>query len=99
MGTYSSDGMYNTDCDSSEEENDPEYCNSSSDESGELAIHHSTSEEEDAFFSFSGNSNPLRIHDFFQVRKSMGISISHLVIYRGFFIPSPAFPLLPNYRL
>jgi hypothetical protein len=99
MGTYSSDGMYNTDYDSSEEENDLEYCDSSSNESGGSVIHHSTSKAEDVFFSFSGNSNPLRIHDFFQVRKSMGISISHLVIYRGFFIPSPAFPLLPNYRL
>jgi hypothetical protein len=68
MGTYSSDGMYNTDYDSSEEEDDPEYCDSSSDESDESANHQSTSEE-DAFFSFFGNSNPLRIHDFFQVEK------------------------------
>ena len=69
---YSSDDMYNIDCDSSEEEDDTEYCDSSSDESGESANRQSTSEEEDAFFfSFSGNSNPLRIHDFFEVGKSM----------------------------
>jgi hypothetical protein len=50
------------------------------------------------FFSFSRNSNSLRIHDFFQVEESMGISITHLVIYGEFSIPGPAFPLLPNYR-
>ena len=50
---YSSDGMYSTDYDSSEEEEDLEYCDSSSDESGESANHQSTSEEEDAFFSLS----------------------------------------------
>ena len=71
MGTYSSDGMYSTDCDSSEEKDDSEYYDSSNDESGESANRHSSSEEEDAFFSFSGNSNPLRIHDFFEVGKSM----------------------------
>ena len=49
MGTYSSNGMYNSDCDSSEEEDDPEYCDSSSDESSESANHQSTSEEEDVF--------------------------------------------------
>ena len=49
---YSSDGMYSTDYDSSEEEEDLEYCDSSSDESGESANHQSTSEEEDAFFLF-----------------------------------------------
>jgi hypothetical protein len=64
MGTYSSDGMYNTDCYTSKEEDDPEYCNSSNDESGESVNHQSTSEEEDVFFSFYGNSSPLRIHDF-----------------------------------
>ena len=89
--------MYSTDCDSSEEEDDPKYCDSSSDESSESVNHQSTSEEEDAFFS-SQNLNPLRIHDFFQVRKSMGISITHLVIYGGFSIPGPLFPLLSNYR-
>jgi hypothetical protein len=65
MGTYSSDGMYSTNCDLSEEEDDQEYCDSSSDESGELENRQSTSEKEDVFFSFSRNSNPLRIHDFF----------------------------------
>ena len=90
MGTYSSDGMYSIDYDSSEED-DPEYYNSSSDESGESANHQSTSDE-------SRNSNPLRIYDFFQVGKSMGISMTHLVIYGWFSIPRPAFPLLPNYR-
>ena len=65
MGMYSSDGMYSTNCDSSEEEDDPEYCYSSNDESGESTNHQSTSKEEDAFFSFSRNSNPHRIHDFF----------------------------------
>ena len=53
MGTYSSDGMYSTDCDSSEEEDDPEYYDLSSDESGESVNRQSTSEEEDAFFSLS----------------------------------------------
>ena len=47
MGTYSSDGMYSTDCDSSEEEDDPEYCDSSSDESGESVNRRSISKEED----------------------------------------------------
>ena len=61
----SSDGMYSTDCDSGEEEDDLEYYDSSSDESGKSANRQSISEEEDVFFSFSGNSNPLRIHDFF----------------------------------
>jgi len=98
MGTYSSDGMYNTDYDSSEEEDNPEYYDLSSDESGESLNRQNTSEEEDVFFSFSGNSNPLRIHDFFQVGKSMEISITHLVIYGGLSIPGPAFPLLLNYR-
>ena len=93
MGTYLSDGMYITDCDSSEKEDNPEYCDSSSDESSKSVNCQSTSEEEDAFFSFSGNSNLLRIHDFFQVGKSMGISITHLVIYGAFSIPKPAFPL------
>ena len=65
MGTYSSDGMYSTDCDSSEEEDDLEYYDSSSDESSELVNRQSPSEEEDTFLSFSGISNPLRIHDFF----------------------------------
>ena len=68
---YSSDDMYSTDCDSSEEEDDTEYCDWFNDESSESANHQSTSEKEDAFFSFSGNSNPLRIHDFFEVGKSM----------------------------
>jgi hypothetical protein len=49
MGTYSSDGKYSTDCDSSKEEDDPEYCNN---ESGESANRQSTSEEEDVFFSY-----------------------------------------------
>ena len=49
MGMYSSDGMYSTDYDSSEEEDDPEYYDSSSDEFGELVNRQSTSEEEDAF--------------------------------------------------
>ena len=57
--------MYSTDYDSNKEEDNPKYCDSSSNESGELANRQSTSEEEDVFFSFSGNSNPLRIHDFF----------------------------------
>jgi hypothetical protein len=57
--------MYNTDYDSSEEEDDLKYYNSSIDKSGKSANRLSTSEEEDAFFSFSRNSNPLRIHDFF----------------------------------
>ena len=65
MGTYSRDGMYSTICDSSEEEDNPEYYDSSSDEYSESANRQSTSNEEDAFFSFSGNTNPLRIHDFF----------------------------------
>ena len=43
MGTYSSDGMYNTNCDSSEEEDDPEYHDSSSNKSGESANRQSTS--------------------------------------------------------
>jgi hypothetical protein len=46
-------------------------------------------------FSFSENLNPLRIHYFFQVGKSMGISITHLVIYGVFSIPRLAFPLIP----
>jgi len=50
--TVTSDGMYSTDCDSSEEEDDPEYYESSSDESNESVNHQSTSEEEDAFFLF-----------------------------------------------
>jgi len=91
MGTYSSDGMYSTDYDSSEEEDNPKYCDSSSNESGELARRRML------FFSFSRNSNPLRIHDFFQVEESIGISITYLVTYGGFSIPRPAFPLLPNY--
>ena len=37
MGMYSSDDMYNIDCDSSEEEDDTEYCDSSSDESSKSA--------------------------------------------------------------
>ena len=41
--------MYSTDCDSSEEEDDPEYYDLSSDESGESANCQSTSEEEDVF--------------------------------------------------
>jgi hypothetical protein len=49
MGTYLSDGMYSTDCHSSEEEDDPEYCDSSSNKSGESANRRSTSEEEDVF--------------------------------------------------
>ena len=49
---YPSDGMYSTDYDSSEEEDDPLYCDSSSDEFGELVNRQSTSEEEDAFFLF-----------------------------------------------
>ena len=52
MGTYSSDGMYSTDYDSSKKEDDLEYCDSSSDESGESVNRQSTSEEEDAFFLF-----------------------------------------------
>jgi len=52
MGIYSSDGMYSTECDSSEEEDDLEYSDSSSDEFGESAICLSTSEEDDAFFLF-----------------------------------------------
>ena len=95
---YSSNDMYSTDCDSNKEEDDTEYCDSSSDKSGESANRQSTNKKEDAFFSFSRNSNPLRIADFFQVGKSMGISITHLVIYGGFSIPRPTFPLLPNYR-
>jgi hypothetical protein len=49
MGTYSSDGMYSTNCDSSEEEDDQEYYNSSNDEFGESANRQSTSEKEDVF--------------------------------------------------
>ena len=64
MGTYSSDGMYSMKYDSSKEDN-LEYCDSSSDESGESVNRQSTSEEEDVFFYLSRNSNPLRIHDFF----------------------------------
>ena len=52
MGTYSSDGMYSTDYDSSDEEDDPEYCDSSNDEFGKSVNRQSTSEEEDAFFLF-----------------------------------------------
>ena len=52
MWTYSSDGMYSTDYDASEEKDDPEYYDLSSDESGKSANRHSTSEEEDAFFLF-----------------------------------------------
>jgi hypothetical protein len=52
MGTYSSDGMYSTDYDSNEEEDDPEDCDSSSDESGESANCQSATKEEDAFFLF-----------------------------------------------
>ena len=51
MGTYSSDGMYSTDCVSSEQEDNPEYYDSSNDESGKSADHQSTSEE-DVFFLF-----------------------------------------------
>jgi hypothetical protein len=47
---YLSEGMYSTDCDSSEEEDDPEYHDSSCDEFGESTNHQNTSEEEDAFF-------------------------------------------------
>jgi hypothetical protein len=72
MGTYLSDGMYNTDYDFSEEEDDSEYCDSSSDKSGESANPQSTSEKVDAFFSFSGNSNPLRIHDFSRLGNPWG---------------------------
>jgi hypothetical protein len=36
---YPSDGMYSTDYDSSEEEDDLEYCDLSSHESGESANH------------------------------------------------------------
>jgi hypothetical protein len=61
--------MYSTNYDSSEEEDDPEYCDSSSDESDESANHQSTSEEEDAFFLFLWKLKSLRIHDFFQVEK------------------------------
>ena len=50
MGTYSSNGMYNTDCDSSKEEDDLEYRDSSSDESSESANRQNTGEEEDVFF-------------------------------------------------
>ena len=49
MGTYLSDGMYNTDYDSSEEEDNLEYYDSSSDESGGSVNHQNTSEEEDVF--------------------------------------------------
>ena len=45
------------------------------------------------FFSFSRNSNPLRIHNFFHIRKSMEISITHLVIYGRFFHPWVCLPL------
>ena len=65
MRTYSSDGKYSTDCDSNEVEEDPEYYDSSNEESSESVNRQSPSEEGDVFFSFSGNSNPLRIHDFF----------------------------------
>ena len=99
MGMYSSDGKYNTDYDSNEEEDDPEYYDSSSDESGKSANHQSTSEEEDVFSLSLETQIPLESMTFFQVGKSMGISITHLVIYGGFSIPGPAFPLLPNYRL
>ena len=50
---YSSDGMYSTDWDSSEEKDDLEYYDSSSNESGESANHQNTSEEEEVFFSLS----------------------------------------------
>ena len=89
--------MYSTNCDSSEED-DPEYYDSSSNESSELVNRQSTSEEEDVFSLSLETQNPLRIHDFFFVGKSMGISITHLVIYGGFSIPRLVFPLLPNYR-
>jgi hypothetical protein len=39
MGTYSSDGMYNTDYDSSEEKDNPEYYDWSSDELGKSVNH------------------------------------------------------------
>ena len=52
MGMYSSDGKDNTDYDSSEEEDNLEYCDSSRDEFGESTNRQSTSEEEDVFFLF-----------------------------------------------
>ena len=93
MGTYLSDGMYNTDCKSSEED-DLEYNDSSSDKSGELANHQSTSEEEDVFSLSLETQIPLESLTF----SRLGNPITHLVIYRGFSLPGPVFPLLPNYR-
>ena len=49
MGAYLSDGMHSIDCDSSEELDDPEYYDSSNNESGKSANRQSTSEEEDVF--------------------------------------------------
>jgi hypothetical protein len=59
MGTYSSDGKYSTDYDSSEEKDDPEYWRVS-----ELQEHWPGGGCFN-FFLFSGNSKHLRIHDYF----------------------------------
>ena len=71
MGTYSSDGKHSTDCDSSEEEDDPEYCDSTSDESSESANHQSTSEE--MLFSLSvENQIPLESMTFSRLENPWG---------------------------
>jgi len=70
MGTYSSDGMYSTDCDSSQEEDDLEYYESSSDESGESANCQSTSEEEDVFSLSLETQIPLESLTIFRLANS-----------------------------
>jgi hypothetical protein len=59
MGMYSSNGKYSTNCDSSEEEDDPECWRIG--ESQELQ----PGEGSFNFFLFTGNSKHLRIHDYF----------------------------------
>ena len=94
MGTYSSDDMYSIDYDSNKEEDNLKYYDSSSDEFGESVNRQSTSEEEDVFSLSLETQIPLESLTF----SRLGNPITHLVIYGGFSIPGPTFPLLPNYR-
>jgi hypothetical protein len=72
MGTYSNDGMYITDYDSSEEEDDPKYCDSSNDESGESANCQSTSKEEDVFSLSLKTQIPLEFMTFSRLGNPWG---------------------------
>jgi hypothetical protein len=65
MGMYLSDGMYSTNCDSSEED-ELKYCKLSSDKSGESANRQSTSEE-DAFSLSLETQIPLESMTFFRL--------------------------------